>query len=406
MLASDALSQQTNGRLNQQLDLELQQRADVIANDVGTRSAAVGAAGFDANVLSQLNATDLMMDQYLNKRAGAIDGYLNMSQKTQRDIQSIDARTAASRQQRATQAAQIQQRYDQRTMDFRMANPVHRRSAPLFDYDSALAADNAMWGAGKQRAQGVRDGIAAGVDLVKRSANAYGRAFEKALDALENGLDSYNNAGAANSIAHGPSFTGQLLKIVGVAGFDLALSNDGQAAYAFYSGGGVDYTTNAIAVSFQGHYEKAFNANASGHIQGFQVVNSAMFDVSEATLDKLPDSRTKRILMASSKSKPLDVSAGFGGGFLFRQNPLVNGQWNTDFSQTTEIAANVTLGFRWDSDPTGRSLPSISSVYQYAPPDESYFSGSLELGICGKLLYAVLSTPGKLLQPINKLWGG
>ena len=91
MLASDALSQQTNGRLNQQLDSELQQRSGVIANDVGTRSAADGAASFDANVLTQLNATDLMQDQYLDKRAGAIDGYLNMSRKTQRDIQSIDA---------------------------------------------------------------------------------------------------------------------------------------------------------------------------------------------------------------------------------------------------------------------------------------------------------------------------
>jgi hypothetical protein len=195
MLASDVLSQQTNGRLNQQLDAELQQRAGVIANDVGARSAADGAAGFDANVLAQLNATDLMMDQYLNKRAGAIDGYLDMSRKTQRDIQSIDARTAVSRQQRATQAAQIQRRYDQRTMDFRMANPMYRGPAPLFDYDSALAADNAMWGAGKQRAQGVRDGIAAGVDVIERSANAYGRAFEKTYDRfnqiMNKGFDSF-----------------------------------------------------------------------------------------------------------------------------------------------------------------------------------------------------------------------
>ncbi len=126
MLASDALSQQTNGRLNQQLDAELQQRAGAIANDIGTRSAADGAAGFDANLLAQLNVSDLIMDQYLNKQAGAIDGYLNMSRKTQRDIQSIDARAATSRQQLATQAAQIQQRYDQRTMDFRMANPMYR----------------------------------------------------------------------------------------------------------------------------------------------------------------------------------------------------------------------------------------------------------------------------------------
>lgn len=56
MLASDALSQQTNGRLNQQLDAEFQQRAGDIANDVGIRLAADGAAGFDANVLAQLNA--------------------------------------------------------------------------------------------------------------------------------------------------------------------------------------------------------------------------------------------------------------------------------------------------------------------------------------------------------------
>jgi hypothetical protein len=133
MLASDALSQQTNGRLNQQLDAEFQQRAGDIANDVGIRLATDGAAGFDANALAQLNATDLMMDQYLNKRADAIDGYLNMSQKTQRDIQSIDARTETGRQQRATQVAQIQQRYDQRTMDFRMANPVYRSSDPLLE---------------------------------------------------------------------------------------------------------------------------------------------------------------------------------------------------------------------------------------------------------------------------------
>lgn len=151
MLASNALSQQTNGRLNQQLNSELQQRAGVIANDVGTRSAAAGAAGFDANVLAQLNASDLMQNQYLDKRAGAIDGYLDMSRKTQRDIQSIDARTETSRQQRATQAAQIQQRYEQRTMDFRMDNPVYRGSAPLLDYDLALAADNAMWGDGKNK---------------------------------------------------------------------------------------------------------------------------------------------------------------------------------------------------------------------------------------------------------------
>ncbi len=194
MLASDALSQQTNGRLNQQLDSELQQRAGVIANDVGTRSAADGAAGFDANVLTQLNATDLMQDQYLDKRAGAIDGYLDMSRKTQRDIQSIDTRTATSRQQRATQATQIQQRYEQRTIDFRMANPIYRGPAPLFDYDSALAADNAMWGAGKQRAQDFRGGIASGVDLLERSANAYGRAFEKTYDRfnqiMNKGFDS------------------------------------------------------------------------------------------------------------------------------------------------------------------------------------------------------------------------
>lgn len=138
MLASDALSQQRNVTLNQQLDVELQQRAGVIANDVGTRSAADGAAGFDANVLAQLNASDLMQNQYLDRRAGAIDGYLNISRKTQRDIQSIDTRTASSRQQRATQAAQIQQRYEKRTMDFRMDNPVYRTPEPAYNWDNLL----------------------------------------------------------------------------------------------------------------------------------------------------------------------------------------------------------------------------------------------------------------------------
>jgi len=153
MLASDALSQQTNGRLNQQLDAELQQKAGAIANDVGTRSAADGAVGFDANVLVQLNSTDLMMDQYLNKRAGAIDGYLNMSQKTQRDIQSINARTETSRQQRATQAAQIQQRYDQRTMDFRMANPVHRGHNSLLNQEQISTAKALIQQDGQQIAK-------------------------------------------------------------------------------------------------------------------------------------------------------------------------------------------------------------------------------------------------------------
>lgn len=399
MLASDALSQQRNGLLNQQLDTELQQRAGVIANDVGTRSAAAGAAGFDANVLAQLNATDLMQNQYLDKRAGAIDGYLNMSRKTQRDIQSIDARAATSRQQRATQAAQIQQRYDQRTIDFRMANPIYRGPAPLFDYDSALAADNAMWGAGKQRAQGVRDGIAAGVDLVKRSANAYGRAFEKAGDAFERALDQYNNAASKNSVANGPSVVGQFLKNVGVAGFDVALSNDGQLAVALYAGGGVDYTTNAIALSLQGHYEKAFNAKAIEHIQGHQIVNSVMFDVSELAVDKLPEGKMKDTFSYITKRKPLDVSFGVGYGELL-SSP---GNWNSSFSNTTEVAANITLGWRWDGSRTGSNLPSVSAVYQYAP---EITSTKFELGITGKVLYALASTPGKVVRPFSEFWGG
>lgn len=138
MLASDALSQQTNGRLNQQFDAELQQRAGAIANDIGTRSAADGAAGFDANVLAQLNATDLIMDQYLNKRAGAIDGYLDMSRKTQRDIQTIDSKVETNRQQRALQASKIQQRYEQKLMDFRMDNPVYRTPQPAYNWDNLI----------------------------------------------------------------------------------------------------------------------------------------------------------------------------------------------------------------------------------------------------------------------------
>ncbi|WP_306518377.1 hypothetical protein [Rheinheimera sp.] len=174
---------------------ELQQNTNSMANDIGVRTAAEGAAAFDANALAQLNAADMMMDSSLNKRLGAVDGYLNMSRKTQRDIQAIDTRAETNRQQRALQASKIQQRYDQKLMDFRIDNPVYSSPQPLFDYDSALAADNAMWGAGKQRAQDFRGGIASGVDLLERSANAYGRAFEKTYDRfnqiMNKGFDSF-----------------------------------------------------------------------------------------------------------------------------------------------------------------------------------------------------------------------
>jgi len=54
----------------------LQQNTNSIANDIGVRTAAEGAAVFDANVLAQLNTADMMMDSSLNKRLGAVDGYL------------------------------------------------------------------------------------------------------------------------------------------------------------------------------------------------------------------------------------------------------------------------------------------------------------------------------------------
>ena len=116
----------------------LQQNTNSMANDIGDRTAAEGASAFDVNVLAQLNAADMVMDSSLNKRLGAVDGYLDMSRKTLRDTQAIDTRAETNRQQRALQASKIQQRYDQKLMDFRMDNPVYSSPQPLFDYDSAL----------------------------------------------------------------------------------------------------------------------------------------------------------------------------------------------------------------------------------------------------------------------------
>jgi|GEM_PF-2987187 len=190
-----AVGRKELAKLDAKTRLQLQQSTDAIATDVGTRLASDGAAGFDAltDVLQQRN--DAMMDHYRDKRADAAAKNGGMWQQTKADIAAIDATVAANKQQRAVQAAQIQQRYANRAIDFRMANPTYRRPEPLFSYDSALAADNAMWGAGKQRAQGFRDGIAAGVDLIERSANAYGRAFEKTYDRfnqiMNKGFDSF-----------------------------------------------------------------------------------------------------------------------------------------------------------------------------------------------------------------------
>jgi hypothetical protein len=105
---------------------------------IATDMAAQSAAQHDAAIAQRLLDADAMNQSYLDKRTGAIDGYLGMSQKTQRDIQSIDARTATSRQQRATQAAQIQQRYNQRTMDFRKDNPVYRAPAPTYQWEDVI----------------------------------------------------------------------------------------------------------------------------------------------------------------------------------------------------------------------------------------------------------------------------
>jgi hypothetical protein len=118
--------------------LELEKRTNSMANDIGTRTAAEGAAAFDANVLAQLNAADMMMDSSLNKRLGAVDGYLDMSRKTQRDIQVIDSKVETNRQQRALQASETQQRYDQKLMDFRMDNPVYRTPEPAYNWDTLI----------------------------------------------------------------------------------------------------------------------------------------------------------------------------------------------------------------------------------------------------------------------------
>jgi hypothetical protein len=118
--------------------LELEKRTNSMANDIGVRTAAEGAAAFDANVLMQVNAADMMMDSSLNKRLCAVDGYLEMSRKTQRDIQAIDSKVETNRQQRALQASKIQQRYDQKLMDFRMDNPVYRTPEPAYNWDTLI----------------------------------------------------------------------------------------------------------------------------------------------------------------------------------------------------------------------------------------------------------------------------
>ncbi len=81
--------------LDARVRTELEISTNSMANDIGARTAAEGASAFDANALAQLNTADMMMDSSLNKRLGAVDGYLEMSRKTQRDIQAIaDNRTS------------------------------------------------------------------------------------------------------------------------------------------------------------------------------------------------------------------------------------------------------------------------------------------------------------------------
>lgn len=109
-----------------------------------------------------------MMDQYRNKRAEAAAKNGGMWQQTKADIAAIDATVAANKQQRAMQAEVTRQRYANRATDFRMANPAYRRPEPLSSYDSALAADNAMWGAGKRRAQ-----------LVQQAKDVFVQSYEK-----------------------------------------------------------------------------------------------------------------------------------------------------------------------------------------------------------------------------------
>ncbi|WP_233011211.1 hypothetical protein, partial [Rheinheimera faecalis] len=41
---------------------------------------------------------------------------------------------------------QIQERWDENSVDFRMENPAYRAAESLFNYEDALAAERAMWG--------------------------------------------------------------------------------------------------------------------------------------------------------------------------------------------------------------------------------------------------------------------
>ncbi|WP_233011214.1 hypothetical protein, partial [Rheinheimera faecalis] len=143
----------------------------------------------DANVVAEI--------QLLKQQANTIEGYNTMREQTKRGIADLNTQAEIGRQQRAVLAGQIQERWDENSVDFRMDNPAYRAAESLFNYEDALAAERAMWGDGKIAAQSLRDGISATGDMIEGSARFYAGAFDKAYNSFDRimnkGFDSLIN---------------------------------------------------------------------------------------------------------------------------------------------------------------------------------------------------------------------
>jgi len=310
------------------------------------------------------------------KNANAIFKYNAMSAQTQKDIAAIEQRSRQSAQKRAEQSAILRARQQEKFIDFRMDNPVYRGTAPLFDYDLALAADNAMWGAGKQRAQGVRDGIEAGVDLIERSANAYGRAFEKTFNRfsqiMNKTYDRFNqimNKGFDSYIDQPADGVRTITDSYSLSGGYSTFTFGGELAFAFQSDG-------KVAVGW------------AGSPAGIKVDTGRVFEVGYTRLNWVPGIKTanaETILggYGSTTSAAVDLknygSLGYVEAVSWDGKPFSSPKAATATGWSYGISIGPSVKNIVDSPVTVSTNVSYGEVVRGTKP--------IDLGWFGKLLY-------------------
>ncbi|MBQ4864857.1 hypothetical protein J8L98_24565, partial [Pseudoalteromonas sp. MMG013] len=119
-----------------------------------------------------------------------------------------------------------------------------------YDWDEAIAFQDAAWADGRAGASVLRDGMQFGLNTTRSSFELYGNTFERIYDSYDSMLNRVNkfDGQASSSIAFGGSLGGQFLRFAGSFDASFAYDNQGQFAINFTGWSGGVASSNGLAI--------------------------------------------------------------------------------------------------------------------------------------------------------------